>query len=416
MTTDVSPIALGADLRGDFPVFKRLTASGRPLAYLDSASTSQKPQQVIDAIADAYAYHYANVHRGIYELSVDADARYEASRRALARFIGAPSAQEIVFVRNATEALNLIAYSWGRANIGPGDLIVSTEMEHHANLVPWQQLALATGATLEYVRLTEDGKLDLDSLRMLLARRPKLLALTHISNALGTINPVTEITKLAHDAGALVVLDAAQSVPHMPIDVTALGVDFLALSGHKMLGPSGIGALWARRELLEAMPPFLTGGSMITRVSLEKAEWNEVPAKFEAGTPAIVEAMALATAIDYLEHLSLSRVHDHEQRLVAYAWAALSQIDGLRLLGPASAQEHAGVISFDVAGIHPHDMASMLDAEGIAVRAGHHCAQPVMLCYNLVATTRASFYVYTDVDDIDRLVDGIAQAKRLFGV
>jgi cysteine desulfurase/selenocysteine lyase len=243
-----------------------------------------------------------------------------------------------------------------------------------------------------------------------------LLALAHISNALGTINPVTEITRLAHDAGALVVLDAAQSVPHMPIDVTALGVDFLALSGHKMLGPSGIGALWARRELLEAMPPFLTGGSMITRVSLEKAEWNEVPAKFEAGTPAIVEAMALATAIDYLSHLSLSRVHDHEQRLVAYAWAALSQINGLRLLGPASAQEHAGVISFDVAGIHPHDMASMLDAEGIAVRAGHHCAQPVMLCYNLAATTRASFYVYSDVDDIDRLVEGIAQAKRLFGV
>nr|MBA2263062.1 aminotransferase class V-fold PLP-dependent enzyme [Chloroflexota bacterium] len=305
----------GVELRAGFPVFERPTASGKPLAYLDSASSSQKPRVVIDAVADAYAHHYANVHRGIYELSVDADARYEGARTAVARFIGAPSAREVVFVRNATEALNLVAYSWGRANIGPGDLIVSTEMEHHANLVPWQQLAAATGAVLEYVRLTDDGRLDLEDLRRHLARGPKLLAVGHVSNALGTINPVAEITRLAHAAGAVVVLDAAQSVPHMPVSVAELGVDFAAFSGHKMLGPSGIGALWGRRELLDAMPPFLTGGSMITRVTLEGTEWNEVPWKFEAGTPAIAEAMGLGAAINYLEDLGMANVRAHERFL-----------------------------------------------------------------------------------------------------
>jgi cysteine desulfurase/selenocysteine lyase len=410
-----APLLDGAALRADFPVFERPTASGRPLAYLDSAASSQKPRAVIEALADAYGHHYANVHRGIYELSVDADSRYEAARTAVARFIGASSPREVVFVRNATEALNLVAASWGGANLGPGDLVLSTEMEHHANLVPWQQVARGTGATLEYVAITDDGRLDLDDLRARLARGPKLLALAHVSNSLGTINPVAEITRMAHEAGALVVLDAAQSVPHMPVDVTALGVDFAALSGHKMLGPSGIGALWGRRELLDAMPPFLTGGSMITRVTLEGAEWNEVPWKFEAGTPAIAEAMGLAAAIDYLQSIGMDRLRAHERFLFERAWAALADRPGVRLLGPASPDEHAGVIGFVVDGIHPHDVATILDREGIAVRAGHHCAQPVMLRYDLPATTRASFYVYNDLDDVERLVDGIRTTQQVFG-
>ena len=406
----------GAALRADFPVFDRLTRSGRPLAYLDSASSAQKPRAVIDAVADTYAHHYANVHRGIYELSADADARFEGARRALAAFIGAPSEREIVFVRNATEALNLVAYSWGRANVRDGDLIVSTGMEHHANLVPWQQLAAATGATLAHVPITDDGRLDLDELDRILDRGPRMLALAHVSNALGTINPIAEITSRAHAAGALVVLDAAQSVPHMPVDVGALDVDFAALSGHKMLGPSGIGALWARRELFDAMPPFLTGGSMITRVTLTEAEWNEVPWKFEAGTPAIAEAIGLGAAVDYLERIGMANVRAHERILFEAAWRALGEVRGVRRLGPESSDDHAGVISFVVDGIHPHDVAAILDGHGIAVRAGHHCAQPVMQRFDLPATTRASFSVYNDLDDVARLADGIRAAQRIFGI
>jgi cysteine desulfurase/selenocysteine lyase len=405
----------GTAIRADFPAFERPTASGQRLSYLDSASSSQKPRAVIDAVADAYAHHYANVHRGIYELSVDADERYEGARRALGRFIGAPSHREVVFTRNATEALNLVAYSWGRANIRAGDLLLSTEMEHHANLVPWQQLAAATGARLEYVRLTDDGRLDLDDLRRRLARRPKLFAFSGVSNALGTINPVAEIAALAHEADAVVVLDAAQMVPHMPVDLAALDVDFAALSGHKMLGPSGIGALWGRRELLDSMPPFLTGGSMISRVTLDGAEWNEVPWKFEAGTPAIAETAGLDAAIEYLERLGMDAVRAHERLLFEAAWEALAGMGGVRLLGPASPDEHAGVVSFVVDGIHPHDVATVLDRHGIAVRAGHHCAQPVMLRYDLPATTRASFYVYNDLDDVERLTDALRATQRLFG-
>ena len=406
----------GTALRADFPVFDRPHRSGRPLAYLDSASSSPKPRSVIDAIADTYAHHYANVHRGIYELSEDATARYEGARRALARFIGAPSDREVIFVRNATEAINLVAYSWGRSNLGPDDLILSTEMEHHANLVPWQQLAAATGARLEYVRITDDGRLDLDDLRSRLARGPRLVAFSQVSNALGTINPVVEITRMAHEAGALVVLDAAQSVPHMPVDVTALGVDFLALSGHKMLGPSGIGALWGRRELLDAMPPFMTGGSMITRVTLEGTEWNEVPWRFEAGTPAIAEAAGLTAAIEYLEALGMANVRAHERYLFEHAWEALSGVDGVTLFGPAGADEHAAVISFVLDGVHPHDVATVFDGQAVAVRAGHHCAQPVMARYDVPATTRASFYVYNDLDDVERLLEAIRATQALFGV
>jgi cysteine desulfurase/selenocysteine lyase len=369
---------------------------------------------VIDAIVDAYGHHYANVHRGIYELSEDATARYEGARKRLAGFIGATSDRELIFVRNATEAINLVAFSWGRANVGPGDLILSTEMEHHANLVPWQQLAAETGAALEYVAITEDGRLDMADLRRRLERGPKLLAIGHVSNSLGTINPVAELVRLAHDAGALVLVDAAQSVPHMPVSVTELGADFLAFSGHKMLGPSGIGALWARRSLLDAMPPFMTGGSMISRVTLSGTTWNEAPWKFEAGTPAIAEAIGLAAAVDYLEALGMAHVREHERFLFERAWAALDAISGVRLLGPADPDQHAGVISFVVDAIHPHDLATVLDREGIAVRAGHHCAQPVMLHYDLPATTRASFYVYNDLDDVERLTAAIGTSQRLF--
>jgi cysteine desulfurase/selenocysteine lyase len=411
-----SPATLdGAALRADFPMFDRPHRSGRALAFLDSAASAPKPRAVIEALADAYGHHYANVHRGLYELSEDATSRFEGARARLAGFIGATSPREIVFVRNATEAINLVAFSWGRANLRPGDLLLSTEMEHHANLVPWQQLAAATGATLDYVGLTDDGRLDLDDLGDKLARRPKLLAVGQVSNALGTINPVAEITRLAHEAGALVLLDAAQSVPHMPVDVAALGVDFAALSGHKMLGPSGIGALWARRELLDAMPPFMTGGSMITRVTLTGTEWNDAPWKFEAGTPAIAEAVGLTAAIDYLERLGMGTVRTHERFLFERAWEALGELRGIRLLGPASSDEHAGVISFVLDGVHPHDVATIFDDEGVAVRAGHHCAQPVMQRYDLPATTRASFYVYNDVDDIARLVDAIGAVRRIFG-
>ena len=405
----------GAALRADFPVFDRPHGRGMRLAYLDSASSSQKPRSVIEAVADGYAHHYANVHRGLYELSMDSDKRYESARRRLAAFIGAPSEREVVFVRNATEAINLVAYSWGRANVRAGDLILSTVMEHHANLVPWQQLAAETGASLEYVSITDDGRLDLDDLRSRLARGPKLVAISHVSNALGTINPVGEIADAAHDAGALVVLDAAQSVPHMPVSVASLGVDFAALSGHKMLGPSGIGALWGRRELLDAMPPFMTGGSMISRVTLEGTEWNEVPWKFEAGTPAIAETQGLAAAIDYLEALGMPNVRAHERALFEHAWAALGEIRGVRRLGPDDPDAHAAVISFVVDRIHPHDLATIFDEHGIAVRAGHHCAQPVMRRYDLPATTRASFYVYNDADDVARLTDAIGVARRLFG-
>ena len=404
----------GAALRADFPIFDTPSANGQRLVYLDSAASAPKPRSMIDALSDAYAHHYANVHRGIYALSEDATARFEGARRRLASFIGAPSPREVIFVRNATEAINLVAYSWGRANLRAGDLLLSTEMEHHANLVPWQQLAIETGATLEYVAITDDGRLDRDDLARRLARGPKLLALAQVSNALGTINPIAEITQQAHAAGALVLLDAAQSVPHMPFSVAELGVDFAALSGHKMLGPSGIGALWGRRELLDAMPPFLTGGSMIRRVTLEGTEWNAVPWKFEAGTPAIAEAQALTAAIDYLEALGMDNVRAHERFLFERAWAALSAIDGVRLFGPADSDAHAGVISFVLDGIHPHDVATVFDHEGVAVRAGHHCAQPVMLRYDVPATTRASFYVYNAPDDIERLVSAIEACQRLF--
>ena len=404
----------GTVLRSDFAVFDRPTRSGKRLVFLDAAASSPKPRSVVDAMSDAYSHHYANVHRGIYELSEDATTRFEAARGKVAAFIGAPSKREIVFVRNATEAINLVAYSWGRTNLKAGDRMVTTQLEHHANIVPWQQLTQEVAATLDYVAITDDGRLDMVDLRAKLAKGPKLLAVAAVSNALGTINPLPEIIAMAHEAGALVLVDAAQAAPHMPIDVATLDCDFLVLSGHKMLGPSGIGALWGRRELLDAMPPFMTGGSMIIKVTMEGAEWNEVPAKFEAGTPAIVEAIGLGAAIDYLTNLGMDNVREHEKYLFEHAWAALSEIPGIRLFGPADSAIHAGVISFWLDDAHPHDVATVFDNEGVAVRAGHHCAQPVMLRYDIPATTRASFYVYNDLDDIDALTSAIRATQTLF--
>jgi cysteine desulfurase/selenocysteine lyase len=405
----------GTALRADFAVFDNLTRSGKRLVFLDAAASSPKPRSVVEAMSDAYSHHYANVHRGIYELSEDATARFEAARGKVASFIGAPSKREIVFVRNATEAINLVAFSWGRANLEAGDLMLTTQLEHHSNIVPWQQLTREVGATLDYVAITDDGRLDLDDLRAKLAAGPKLLAVAAVSNALGTINPLAEIIAMAHEAGALVLVDAAQAAPHMPIDVAELGCDFLALSGHKMLGPSGIGALWGRRELLDAMPPFMTGGSMIIKVTMDGAEWNEVPAKFEAGTPAIIEAIGLGAAIDYLTALGMDNVREHERYLFEHAWAALDAIPGVRLFGPADPAIHAGVISFVLDEAHPHDVATIFDSEGVAVRAGHHCAQPVMLRYDIPATTRASFYVYNDLDDIEALTAAVGATQTLFG-
>jgi cysteine desulfurase/selenocysteine lyase len=409
----------GVALRADFPAFETPTRSGKRLVFLDAAASSPKPRTVIETMADVYAHHYANVHRGIYELSEDATNRFEGARRKVAAFIGASSEREIVFVRNATEAINLVRFSWGRANVGKGDRVITTQLEHHSNIVPWQQLCAEAGATLEYVAITDDGRLDMDDLRAKLqpsaGRQPRLLAVALVSNALGTINPIAEIAGLAHEAGALLLVDAAQAAPHMPVDVAQLDCDFLAISGHKMLGPSGIGALWGRRELLDAMPPFLTGGSMIIRVTLEGAEWNEVPHKFEAGTPAIVEAIGLGAAIDYLSALGMDHVREHERFLFERAWDALSEIPGVRLLGPADPEIHAGVISMLIDGVHPHDVATIFDHEGVAVRAGHHCAQPVMLRYDVPATTRASFYVYNDVDDVQALADAVRSVQQVFG-
>jgi cysteine desulfurase / selenocysteine lyase len=404
----------GTALRADFAIFETPTRSGKRLVFLDAAASSPKPRSVVEAMGDAYSHHYANVHRGIYELSEDATGRFEAARAKVARFIGAPSPREIVFVRNATEAINLVAYSWGRANLGAGDRMVTTQLEHHANIVPWQQLTREVGATLDYVAITDDGRLEMDDLRAKLADGPKLLAVAAVSNALGTINPLAEIIRMGHEAGALVLVDAAQAAPHMPIDVAELDCDFLALSGHKMLGPSGIGALWGRRELLDAMPPFMTGGSMITKVTMDGAEWNEVPYKFEAGTPAIVEAIGLGAAIDYLTALGMENVREHERYLFEHAWSALGEIPGVRRLGPDDSATHAGVISFVLDGIHPHDVATVFDSEGVAVRAGHHCAQPVMLRYDIPATTRASFYVYNDLDDVEALTSAIGATQTLF--
>lgn len=399
-------------IRADFPILER-QVNGKPLVFLDSAASSQRPRQVIDAMSDYYRCCHANVHRGVHALSELSTDMYEDARKKVKRFIGARSSREIIWTRNATEAINLVAYSWGRANVHRGDEIITTEMEHHANLVPWQILAQETGAALRFLHVTPEGLLDLNELDQLLTPRTKLVAFSHMSNVLGTISPVQAIAERAHSVGALCLVDGAQSVPHMPVNVQELGCDFLAFSGHKMCGPTGIGVLWGRRDILESMPPFLTGGDMIIRVTLEGAQWNELPHKFEAGTPAIAEAIGLGVAVDYLSGLGMQAVRAHEKEIVAYAIERLSEAPGLRILGPADPELHGGLTTFTLDGIHPHDLATILDSEGIAVRAGHHCAMPLHLKLDLPATTRASFYIYTLREEIDALVEALYKAKQL---
>ena len=400
-------------LRADFPIL-RTTVHGKPLVYLDSASTSQKPQVVIDAVDEFYREYNANVHRGIYEIGERSTAAYEKARAQIARFIGASDAHEVIFTRNATEAINLVAYSWGRKSIGRGDVIVLTEMEHHANLVPWQLLVQEKDGDLEFIPITDDGVLRLDVFEVLLRLKPKLVAFTHVSNTLGTINPVEELTRMAHDAGALVLIDGAQAVPHVPVDVEAIGADFYAFSGHKMLAPTGSGALWARREMLESMPPFLAGGEMIREVHLRRSEWNEIPWKFEAGTPDVAAAIGLGAAADYLRGLGMDSVREHERELVDYALETLPrEVPGIELYGPP-ADQRGGVVPFNLPGIHPHDVAQVLDRFGIAVRAGHHCTMPLHERLDLAATARASFNVYSTREDIDALTDGLKEVQRVF--
>ena len=406
----LDPVAL----RRDFPILEQ-DINGHPLVYLDSASTSQKPRIVIDAVADYYREYNANVHRGIYTIGEKATAAYEAARVKVGRFINAPDRHEIVFTRNATEAINLVSYSWGRRNIARGDQIILTEMEHHANLVPWQLLVQEMDGDLEFIPITDDGVLRLDVFEVLLRLKPKLVAFTHVSNTLGTINPVREMTEMAHAAGALVLVDGAQAVPHVPVDVQEIGCDFYAFSGHKMLGPMGSGALWARRELLEAMPPFLAGGEMIREVHLRRSEFNDIPWKFEAGTPAVGDAIGLGVAADYLMDLGMTAVRAHERDLVTYALEVLPrEIPGIELYGPMDPDVRGGVVPFNLPGIHPHDVAQVLDRFGIAIRAGHHCTMPLHERLDLSATARASFSVYSTKADIDALVSGLQEVQRVF--
>jgi cysteine desulfurase / selenocysteine lyase len=404
-----------AVVRRDFPILEQ-KINGHPLVYLDSASTSQKPQVVLDAIDTYYREYNANVHRGIYTIGEKATAEYERARAKTARFINAPDAHEIVFTRNATEAINLVAYSWGRQNINRGDAIVLTEMEHHANLVPWQLLVQERDGDLEFIPITDDGILRLEVYEVLLKLRPKLVAFTHVSNTLGTINPVREMVEMAHAAGALVLVDGAQSVPHVPVDVQELGADFYAFSGHKMLAPMGSGALWARRELLEAMPPFLSGGEMIREVHLRRSDFNDIPWKFEAGTPAVGDAIGLGVAADYLGAIGMNNVREHERDLVAYALAELAaRVPAIELYGPMDPELRGGVVPFNLPGIHPHDVAQVLDRFGIAVRAGHHCTMPLHERLDLAATARASLQVYSTRADIDALCAGLVEVQRVFG-
>jgi cysteine desulfurase/selenocysteine lyase len=400
-------------IRADFPILDR-KVHGKPLLYLDSTATTQKPRQVLEALERYYETYNANIHRGVYQIAEEATQAYEDSRAKIARFLNARSHQEIVFTRGTTESVNLVAYAWGRANVHAGDVIVATEMEHHSNLVPWQILAQERGATLRHIPVDPStGRLDLSGLDALLQGPVKIVALAHVSNVLGTINPVAEVARRAHAAGAVVLVDGAQSVPHMPVDVRALDCDFLALSGHKMLAPTGIGALYGKRALLEAMPPFFGGGEMIREVRLDRSTWNDVPFKFEAGTMNIADGIVFGTAVDYLTDIGMEAVHEHGQALTKKALDALGSIPGVALYGPPAA-ERGAIVSFNVDDIHAHDVAAVLDHEGIAVRAGHQCAMPLHTKLGLAASVRASFHVYNSESEIDRLADGIRQAKRVF--
>jgi cysteine desulfurase/selenocysteine lyase len=411
-----APLPLDIEaIRRDFPIFER-DFGGRRLAYLDSAATALKPRPVVEAVDDYHRRYSANVHRGIYAIGQEATAAYEGARARVARFIGAGDAREVVFVRNATEAINLVAYAWGRRNIGRGDLIVLTELEHHSNLVPWQLLAQEMGAELEFVPFDDDGRLVMAAWERLLEARPRLAAFTHKSNGLGTRSAVERMVRDAHDAGATVLIDGAQAVPHLPVDVGEIGADFYAFSGHKVLAPPGSGALWARRELLEAMPPFMSGGEMISSVGLRHTTFNEVPHKFEAGTPDVAAAIGLGAAVEYIDAIGMERLAAHEQALTAYALEMLPQaVPGIRIHGPHDAAARAGIVTFTLPEAHPHDIATLLDREAVAIRAGHHCTQPLHERLGLAATARASFSVYSGRDDIDRLADGLRRVQRIFG-
>jgi cysteine desulfurase/selenocysteine lyase len=400
-------------LRAEFPVLTRRVGPGVPLIYLDSAATSQKPRAVIQAMSSFYETHNSNIHRGIHTLAEEATEAYEAARSRVAQFIHAGDPRCLVFTRNTTEAINLVAHTWARMALGPGDMILLTEMEHHSNLVPWQMLAAERGLVLEFVPITDAGLLDPDVYSSLLSRGPRLVAFSQMSNVLGTINPVRQMTAAAHAAGAKVLIDAAQSVPHLPVDVEDLDVDFMAFSGHKMCGPTGVGVLYGRLELLEAMPPFLGGGDMIKRVHLRSFVANDVPHKFEAGTPAIAEAIGLGAAVDFLTNVGMPAIHQAEETLVGYALDRLAEVPGVRVLGP-EAEQRGGVASFTFEGIHPHDIAQVLDRQGIAVRAGHHCAMPLHERYGIPATTRASFYLYNTTEEIDSLIAGLYKVKEIF--
>ena len=401
-------------LRADFPVFDELL-NGKPVAYLDSAASTQKPRQVLDAMREFYEHSYANVHRGVYRLAERATTGYEAGRRKVAAFVNAPSEREVVFTRSATEALNLVAYAWGLDNLGPGDVVVVTELEHHSSFVPWQYVAGRTGATFRAIPIDENGELQLEALDEIEREGTvKVVANNLVSNALGTVNPVERLAAWAHERGAIMVVDAAQAAPHRPLDVQALGCDFLAISSHKMCGPSGVGALWGRRELLEQMSPFNLGGEMIRSVSLAETTWNELPYKFEAGTPAIAEAVGFGAAVDYVSEIGLDAIERHEHELVEYVLDRLGELPWIEVYGPPP-ERRAGIVSFNVQGVHPHDVAQVLDWEGVAVRAGHHCTQPLMSKLGIAATTRASFYVYSIPEEIDRLIEGLHKAKSSLG-
>ena len=401
-------------LRADFPIFER-EVNGKPLAYLDSAASSQKPRQVLDVIRTFYETSYANVHRGVYKLAEDATAGYESARGKIAKFLNAPSEREVIFTRSATEGINLVAYAWGLDNLGPGDVVVVTELEHHSNFVPWQYVAKRTGAEFRAIPFDDQGELVLDALDEIAdAGNVKVVANNYVSNSLGTINPTAQLAAWAHEHGAIMVVDAAQAAPHRLVDVQALGADFVAISSHKMCGPSGVGALWGKRELLEKMSPFNLGGEMIRSVKIEQTTWNELPYKFEAGTPAIAEAVGFGAAVDYLSEIGLEAIAEHEHELVAYALEKLDEIGDVTCYGPPP-ERRAGIISFNVGAIHPHDVAQVLDWEGVAIRAGHHCTQPLMTRLGVAATSRASFYLYSIPDEVDRLVAGIERVKKVLG-
>jgi cysteine desulfurase/selenocysteine lyase len=403
-------------VREQFPLLSR-EINGVPVAYLDSGASSERVLASIEAVADYETRHHSNVHRGSHTLSAEATAAYEGARDIVARHIGAGDRREVIFVRNATEALNLVARAWGDANVGPGDRIVITEMEHHSNLVPWQQLAERVGAEIDWAPIDGEGLLDLEALKGLLERGPKLLAVTHVSNVLGTENPLPEISAMAHEAGAIVVADGAQAAPKLPLDVAALGVDFYAITGHKLYAPTGIGALWGKLDLLRAMPPFLGGGSMIRKVTRDGTTYADVPARFEAGTPAIAQAIGMGAAIEWLDtELGMEAVRDHERAIADYTLARLAEVPGLQVFGPPRGPERLGPVSFEIDGVHAHDVSEILDRHGIAVRAGHHCAQVLMERLGVAATARASFGVYTTPAEIDRLVDGLEDARRVFGL